>query len=111
MTTRRSNVGSNERENLLASSSSTNRNALIGAEKKDGITARVFCNYVLMIACGGCALVALGAFLKNGLDSVRRDGYSSFAFDWQSQSSISYEDVLEARHLTQPEQVRIDARV
>ena len=111
MTTRRSNVGSNERENLLASSSSTNRNALIGAEKKDGITARVFCNYVLMIACGGCALVALGAFLKNGLDSVRRDGYSSFAFDWQSQSSISYEDVLEARHLTQPEQVRMPMHV
>merc|ERR1711981_479947 len=82
MTTRHSDVGSNERENLLASSSSskrsTNRNALIGGEKKDGITARVFCNNVLMIACGGCALVALGAFLKNGLDSVRRDGYSSF---------------------------------
>ncbi len=121
MTTRYSEVGSGrERESLLTSSSSSSsslskrrsRNALDKEDRgKDGITARAFCNNVFMITIGGCALVAVGAFIKNSFDSVKRDRPSMFHFDWQAQSSISYKDVLEARDLTQPEQKRMPMHV
>ena len=122
MTTRyRNEIGSNrERESLLASSSSSSKrsrsrndglNKAEDLEEKDGITAKVFCNTMFMITVGGCALVAMGSFLKSSFDSVREDSRSSFDFDWQAPSSISYEDVLEARDLTQPEQMRMPMHV
>lgn len=70
MTTRyRNEIGSNqERESLLASSSSSSKrsrsrndglNKGEDLEEKDGITAKVFCNTMFMITVGGCALVAM----------------------------------------------------